>query len=228
MIGVIQKWLMSGAEVHEGLRLLNQYAPNKHLHRLVSLRPDKFRPLLIQTLSALIPTEAADIIQPVIHKATFREQWSFLSDSDCPNELKILAADKISAYRNYISAHQQLFECVTEEDCFSVAKKVVENFIENRNIHSEFTYYREHNSVLGKHPIFGEVKRLAELRRLPITELFRRKTNLEEAVWRIQSELKKGNKPHLDTARDRRLQKKRRELAEVNRIISDYGTVQHL
>lgn len=228
MIGVIQKWLMSGAEVQEGLRLLNQYAPNKHLHRLVSLRPDKFRPLLIQTLSALIPTASANLIQPVIHKITFREQWSFLDDNDCPNELKILAADKISAYRNYTSAHQQLFECVTEEDCFSVAKKVVENFIENRKIHSELAYYKEHRSLLGKHPIFDEVKRLAGLRALPITELFRRKTNLEEAIWRIQSELRKGNKPHLDTTREQRLQKKRRELAEVERIISGYGTIQHL
>lgn len=225
MITVIQNWLNSGAEVQEGLRLLDIYAPNKHLRRLVALRPDRFRPLLIQTLSALIPKKTKPVC---IGKNSFREQWSFLSDRDCPNELKILAADKISAYRNYTSAHQQLFECVTEEDCFSVAKKVVENFIENRKIHSELAYYKEHRSLLGKHPIFDEVKRLAELRALPITELFRRKTNLEEAIWRIQSELRKGNKPHLDTTREQRLQKKRRELAEVERIISGYGTIQHL
>lgn len=225
MITVIQNWLNSGAEVQEGLRLLDIYAPNKHLRRLVALRPDRFRPLLIQTLSALIPKKTKPVC---IGKNSFREQWSFLDDNDCPNELKILAADKISAYRNYTSAHQQLFECVTEEDCFSVAKKVVENFIENRKIHSELAYYKEHRSLLGKHPIFDEVKRLAELRALPITELFRRKTNLEEAIWRIQSELRKGNKPHLDTTREQRLQKKRRELAEVERIISGYGTIQHL
>ena len=227
MIDVIHRWLMSGAEVQEGLRLLDIYAPNAHLHRLVSLRPDKFKHLLIQKLSAL----AAQSSSPVLlhsNRSSFREQWSFLDEEGCPNELKILVADKITAYRNYTSAHRKLFSCTSRQDCFATAKKVVENFLENRKILSELAYYKEHHTLLGKHPIFGEVKRLVELRRLPITELFRRKTNLEEAVWRIQSELKKGNKPHLDTARDRRLQKKRRELAEVNRIISDYGTVQHL
>lgn len=222
MIGVIQKWLMSGAEVHEGLRLLNQYAPNKHLHRLVSLRPDKFRPLLIQTLSALIPTEAVDIIQPVIHKATFREQWSFLDEEDCPNELKILAADKITAYRNYTSAHLELFTCTSQQDCFATAKKVVENFIENRKIISELAYYKEHHALLGKHHIFEEVKQIAKLRRLSIVDLFRRRDNLEEAIWRIESEIRKGNKPHLQTSREQRLRVKQRELREVKKIISDF------
>ena len=225
MITVIQNWLNSGAEVQEGLRLLDIYAPNKHLRRLVALRPGRFRPLLIQTLSALIPKKTKPVCTG---KNSFREQWSFLSDRDCPNELKILAADKITAYRNYVVAHQDLFDCTTPEDCFFIAKKVVENFIENRKIHSELAFYKEHHNILGKHPIFREVKELAELRRLPITELFRRKENLEEAIWRIQSEIRKGNKPHLDTTREQRLLAKRRALAEVERIISGYGTIQHM
>ncbi|MBR2624137.1 MAG: hypothetical protein IKC96_03280 [Paludibacteraceae bacterium] len=139
----------------------------------------------------------------------------------------MLAADKITAYRNYTSAHQSLFDCTSLESCFVVAKKVVENFIENRKIHSELAYYKEHHVVLGKHPIFEEVKRIAELRQLPVAELFRRKTNLEEAIWRVQSEIRKGNKPHLLSEREQRLSAKRRELAEVERIISGYGTIQH-
>lgn len=227
MIDVIKRWLLSGAEVQEGLRLLDIYAPNQHLHRLVSLRPAKFKHLLVQTLSALIPTPTPISISPRPPKITFREQWSFLDEPTCPNELKILAADKITAYRNYTSAHRELFDCTSQQECFSTAKKVVENFLENRKILSELAYYKEHHSLLGKHPIFGEVKRLAELRRLSVVDLFRRRDNLEEAIWRVQNEMHKGNKPHLDTTREQRLQTKRRELAEVERIISEYGTLQH-
>ncbi len=228
MINAIQNWLKTGAEVQEGLRLLGLYAPNNHLHRLVSLRPEQFKHLLIERLSSLLPSTppVALTITPVA-KIPFREQWSFLSEQDCPNELKILAADKITAYRNYTTAHQSLFDCTSLESCFVVAKKVVENFIENRKIHSELAYYKEHHVVLGKHPIFEEVKRIAELRQLPVAELFRRKTNLEEAIWRVQSEIRKGNKPHLLSEREQRLSAKRRELAEVERIISGYGTIQH-
>lgn len=217
---------MSGAEVQEGLRLLDIYAPNVHLHRLVSLRPDKFKHLLIQKLSALAAQSASPVL-PHSNRSSFREQWSFLDEEDCPNELKILVADKITAYRDYTSAHRELFSCTSRQDCFATAKKVVENFLENRKILSELAYYKEHHSLLGKHPIFGEVKRLAELRRLSVVDLFRRRDNLEEAIWRVQNEMRKGDKPHLDTAREQRLQSKRRELAEVERIISEYGTLQH-
>ena len=222
MITVIRNWLNSGAEVQEGLRLLDIYAPNKHLRRLVALRPDKFRPLLIQTLSALLPKTTRPV---VISKNSFREQWSFLSDSDCPNELKILAADKITAYRNYVVAHQDLFDCTTLEDGFFIAKKVVENFIENRKIYSELAFYKEHHNILGKHLIFDEINRLNTLRELPIVELFRRRDNLEGAIWRIQSEIKKGNKPYLQISREQRLNAKQRELNEINRIISHYNNL---
>lgn len=227
MIDVIHRWLMSGAEVQEGLRLLDIYAPNAHLHRLVSLRPDKFKHLLIQKLSALAAQSASPVL-PHSNRSSFREQWSFFDEEDCPNELKILVADKITAYRNYTSAHRELFSCTSRQDCFATAKKVVENFLENRKILSELAYYKEHHALLGKHPIFGEVKRIAKLRQLPIPELFRIKTNLEKVIWRIQSEIRKGNKPHLDSSREQRLQAKRRELAEIERIISEYGTLQHM
>lgn len=221
MIQAIRNWLGSGAEVQEGLRLLAIYAPNPHLHRLVSINPSQFKHLLVQVLSDKIPA-----ITPSINRqSSFRENWSFLSDVDCPNELKVLASDKITAYWNYVDAHEKLFSCFTLEECFLTAKKIIENYIENRKIYSELAYYKEHHSLLGKHPIFDEMKRLAELRHLSIQELFRRKCNLEDAIWRIRSEIKKGDKPHLLITREQRLHRKQRELNEVQRIISTYATV---
>ena len=219
MMNEIRKWLDSGADVHTGLRLLNLYAPNEHLARLVSLNPARYKTLLMQTLTAKLPENTP------VPARTFRQDWEFLQNPDCPNELKILAADKITAYRNYVSAHESLFDCTSLDECFIAAKKVVENYIENRKIISELTYYREHGSVLGKHPIFDEVKRYAELRQLSVVELLRRKANLEGAIWRIDSEIRKSNKPHLLTSREQRRKVKQRELAEVQRIIAQYDAV---
>ena len=222
MIQAINNWLGSGAEVQEGLRLLAIYAPNPHLHRLVSMNPSQFKHLLVRVLSKKI---SAVEVPANLPRPSFRENWSFLADADCPSELKVLASDKITAYWNYVDAHQKLFSCFSLEECLVQAKKVVENYIENRKIHSELAYYKEHRSVLGKHPIFDEMKRLAELRRLSIQELFRRKSNLEDAIWRVKSEIKKGDKPHLQTIREQRLNRKQRELNEVMRIISTYAAV---
>lgn len=217
MMNDIRQWLDSGAEVQEGLRLLNRYAPNKHLTQLVSINPSRYKHLLIQALRAKEPIGQTT---NVAVKA-FRHEWSFLQEPDCPNELKILAADKITAYNNYISAHEHLYNCLTLEECYCTAKKLVENFIENRKILSELAYYKNHKVLLGKHPIFVEIKRYAALRRLPVAELFRRKENLEAAIWRIDSEIRKGTKPHLLESRERRRISKQRELAEVDRIIQD-------
>ena len=201
---------------------MNIYAPNEHLARLVTLNPSRYKQLLVRTLTA---KAAPEIAQPVVHPRRFREDWPFLQDPGCPNELKILAADKITAYRNYVSAHEQLDDCTSPKECYAVAKKLIENYIENRKIHSELAYFKEHGNTLGKHPIFDELKHCAELRRLPIAELFRRKENLEGAIWRINSEIRKETKPHLLTSRERRLKSKQRELAEVQQIIASYATL---
>ena len=108
-------------------------------------------------------------------------------------------------------------------ECFETAKKVIENFIENRNITSEFAYYLEHGNILGKHPVFAVTKRIAEMRKLPILELIRRQRNLNENIWRIRNEISKGNRQHLLIEREARLRQRELELQEINRIIDEYS-----
>lgn len=217
----VSQWLQSGAEVREGLRLLSIYAPNRHLEALVSRKPERFKDLLKKTLSRFADTTPA----PTLKKpGSFRETWPFLSDPKCPAELKILAADKISAYHNFVSGHEQLYSCTDLESCFEAARKVIENYKQNRKIHSEFAYYKEHGVCLGKHEIFAESKRMAELRSLSIVALIRKRKNLEGSIWRIRNEIGKGTKPHLLGSREARLQSKQRELDEVNRMIEDFET----
>lgn len=214
----IDRWIDSGAEVSEGLRLLNIYSPNVHLSKLVSLNP-RYSYLLVDKLKQF----SSDYKCKPKKGRTFRENWPFLSDPKCPPELKILAADKITAWINMTDGHEELFDCSSPEECFDTAKKVIKNFMENRKITSEFKYYLEHGNVLGKHPIFASTKKITALRRLPVAELFRKQRNLSENVWRIRNEISKGDKPHLLIEREERLRTRELELEETNRIIDEYS-----
>lgn len=218
----VSQWIQNGAGVEEGLRLLSEYAPDPFTERLVRLNPNRYGYLIRQKLQRFASSEPAHQPPTYQERQKFRQQWPFLADPDCPYELKILAADKITAYQNYVSGHAKLFSCSTLEECFETAKNIIKNYTENRKILSEFTYYGEHRTCLGKHPIFSEMNRLAEVRALPISELFRRKKNLEQNIWRIQSEINKNDKPHLLAEREARLESRRRELRETERLIADY------
>lgn len=217
----VDRWIDSGAEVTEGLRLLNIYAPNAHLSMLVSLNPKKFACLLIKRLQNF--GTKGEKKQERKKERTFRENWPFLSEPSCPPELKILAADKITAWINQTEGHEKLFECSSLTECFETAKKVIENFIENRNITSEFSYYLEHGNILGKHPVFSVTKKIAEMRKRSILELIRRQRNLNENIWRIRNEIRKGDKPYLLIEREARLRQRELELQEINRIIDEYS-----
>jgi hypothetical protein len=220
MSNEIDRWICSGAEVTEGLRLLSIYAPNKWLDALVRKAPKEYSHLLKK---ALLPF-ATDVpfSQTLTKGGRFREDWPFLSEPDCPTELKALAADMITSWHNYVNAHEDLFKCTTPEECFEAAEKTVRNFYHNSVSRTEFQYYKEHHRILGKHPIFALTKKLDNLRRMPITELIRKRRNVQDSIWRAEREIKKGDRPDLKVSREERLSRLKMTLDEINRMIKEY------
>ena len=215
----IRQWLDSGAEVREGLRLLSIYAPNLHLEKLVLSRPDRYHSLLMKTLSGI----AGETVAETAAKApSLRDDYPFLSEPDCPPELKILAADKITAYRNFARYHEKLFSCSTLEECLDIAKNVIKFYNENAKIRLEFSYYQENHSILGKHPIFREMQRRNKLRSEGIIELMNRQRRLKGGIWRVRDNLKKTSEPKLIAERETLLESKLRELSEVEHLIEQY------
>lgn len=149
----------------------------------------------------------------------FREDYPFLNKHDCPHELKVLAADKISAWINYTEAHKKIPDATTK-DYHSLARYIIENYKENRLIHQELMYYKEHGQVLGKHRIFARMKEIKELKTKNMLELYAQKKKLEHNIWRIQSEIQKGDKPHLLAIRERRKKEKEAKLTEINTLVN--------
>ena len=214
----IENWLRNGAGIQEGLRLLSLYKPNPYLARMVERHPDKYRRLLIRTLTGRNP-EPTPADRPA---RSFREDWPFLSKPDCPPELKILAADKITAWANFARAHEKLFDCVTPEQCLEQAKNCVFYYQQNRKIFSEFAHYQDTGHVLGKHPVFGEVRRSREMLSAGPVELMRRQHNLRAAISRLKRQLDAGGRPDLNAGRAELLATKGRELAEVEKILKNF------
>ena len=220
MSNEIDRWIGSGAEVTEGLRLLSIYAPNRWLDTLVRKAPKEYSSLLKK---ALLPfASEVPFSQTLTRGGRFREDWPFLSEPDCPTELKALAADMISSWHNYVNAHEDLFSCLTPEECFAAAEKTIRNFSQNSEIRTEFQYYKEHHRVLGKHPIFALSKRMDSLRRLPVTKLAQKRRNVQDSIWRAERGIKKGDRPDLKATREERLARLRMTLAEINRMINEY------
>lgn len=214
----VENWLRTGAGIQEGLRLLSLYKPNPYLARMVERHPDKYRRLLIRTLTGRDPAPT-----PADRPArSFREDWPFLSRPDCPPELKILAADKITAWTNFAREHEKLFDCVTPEQCLEHAKNCVFYYQQNRKIFSEFAHYQGTGHVLGKHPVFGEVRRSHEMLSAGPIELMRRQHNLRAAISRLKRQMGTGGRPDLDAGRAELLAAKERELAGVEKILENY------
>ena len=134
-------------------------------------------------------------------------------------ELEALASRKFTKYRAYVRLHRQLRDCTSLEDCAKVAGELVDNYIDNRLIWEELTWYKEHGSLLGKHPAFAEFRRRRELNNLPVKELVKRQRQVEMNIWRVKSELAKGDKPHLDATRRERLAGYEKERADIVRLL---------
>lgn len=217
----VDRWINSGAEVNEGLRLLSIYAPNRWLADLVTRAPKRYAHLLKK---ALHPFSTSVPLSQTISRggSQFRKEWPFLEAPDCPQELKVLAADMISSWHAYVNGHEELYLCMSPEECYMVAEKTVNNFSQNCRIRNEFQYYKEHRRILGKHPVFRTSRRLDEMRRMPITALVRKRETIKGNIWRIRHEMSLGNRPDLQEDRSLRLRQRELELSEIERMIEEY------
>ncbi len=219
------KWLQNGANAQDGLQLMKQSGASQLTLRLIQSNPAGNKRFMVDYLSKKyeIKNEYSVFCEPEISfkrkSKSFREEFPFLNESNCPVELEALASRKFNKYHAYVDLHKKLRNCTSLGECADVSRSLIESYIENRTIWNELNYYNVHKSLLGKHPIFQEFARRKKLLSLPVKELVLRQQKIENNIWRIKSELKKGNKPHLDVERKERLVGYESELEEVKRLL---------
>ena len=114
-----------------------------------------------------------------------------------------------------------LFDLSDELECTRVTSLLIDAYIENRQIYDELTYYQNSHNVLGKHPIFKQFSRNREINRMSVKQLMLEQRKLKQNIWRVTSEINKGDKPHLDTMRHERLEQMERDFALVNQLLNE-------
>lgn len=229
---LVHNWLLGGADPEVGLRLFMDYCnPSSITARIVSREPSKH----LQTIrTALLKASGLSfdfrpIICPetIIHqsgsddsnKPKLRNQWPFLAEPTCPPELKLLISDKITAYTECVKEYGNLTAAVSQEEQLKSVKNLVESFISNHEIFKELKHYSDTGKILGKHLIFQQYQRIRELRNLNTLALFDKKKNLEHAIWRNESKIKKEKREDLLFSRQMKIKELKMQLAEVMRLL---------
>jgi hypothetical protein len=222
----ILKWLSSGCDPIVGLGLQEKYSKNKMLIRIVRIDPGQNLSIIIKELSKLAEIDTGTGNGTGKQEGTkpgksvsFRDEFPFLSSPHCPIELKALVTDKFSSYYLYKELHSKLTGCNNTKECADLSRDIIDSYIENRCIYAELDYYKKNGVILGKHPIFSHFRKMEDLRKLSIKDLVLKQQMLEHNIWRIESELKKNDKPHLVAERNLRLQEKKQQLSEVIRLL---------
>jgi hypothetical protein len=119
-----------------------------------------------ETLKALKVADAVSI----------REEFQFLKEADCPDELKILVADKITAWNIYVDAQRAISQAaelndLSNDELAALAKISVDAFDENQKIYEELNCYATFKRVLGIHPIFKKLQLSREVEIMTADEL---------------------------------------------------------
>lgn len=150
-----------------------------------------------------------------------RDRWPFLNKQDVPVELQALVTRKITRYHEYTSLYAKLRDCQSVEECGRVAGKLLDAYLDNQAITREMDYYQKHGKVLGRHPLFRHFQQLARLRSSSVKELLKEQKKTRDNIWRVKSEIRKGDKPHLDEKRRQKLQEYEMRLKEINNLLGE-------
>ena len=150
-----------------------------------------------------------------------RDRWPFLDEPDCPVELQALVTRRITMYHQYSNLYPKLRDCESVMELSTVCGKLLDAYLDNQAIFRELEYYQKHRKILGKHPFFRHYQQLTRLRSSTTSQLFLEKQRTLDNIWRVKSELRKGNKPHLDGKRRQRLQEYELKLQEINNLLGE-------
>ncbi len=120
-------------------------------------------------------------LAPKLDAKAIRVEFPYLNNKDCPDEMKILMADKITAWNNYLFCQEEIVKIESgeiiakDEYKANLAAQAIEYFDENQKIYDELNCYQTTGKILGIHPIFKNVKLSREVNSMTADELIKYK-----------------------------------------------------
>lgn len=139
---------------------------------------------------------------PKIDAKSIRVEFPFLNEKECPDEFKILIADKITAWNRYLEIHETLLRFKEDGiphdsipgELEKLAAEAVELFDENQKIYDELNAYQTTGKVLGLHPIFKKLQLTREVEEMTADELVKYKSSSAKYFTDNRQSLAKAQK----------------------------------
>ena len=160
-------------------------------------------------------------VSPMQKTPRLRDRWPFLNEPDCPVELQALITRRITRYHEYSNLYPQLREAQSLTELSALCGKLLDAYLDNQAIFRELEYYQKNRRVLGRHPLFRHFSQLYKLRSMSVRDLLREQQKTRDNIWRVNSELRKGDKPHLEQKRRAKLQEYELKLQEISKLLGE-------
>ena len=234
----LRDWLAGPRDMTEGAALYRRFGTNRMLKRQFSSdRTPMAREMLVNEIRKLaglselemqsirrraavssgVPVQSAPASEPAREvpesekqKIRFRERFPFLGSDGCPEVLKVLVADMFTAYGRFREAFESLQKGDLQRVMAPECEAAVDNYIENRMIFDELTYYRDHGKLLGTHPKVRAVLSPddePDYMTMDVGELVRKLNSAQVNVSKASSSVRKADTDEKRAAAEERLER---------------------
>lgn len=127
---------------------------------------------------------------------SIREEYPFLNDKDCPEELLIVVGKKIASWKRYQALHEQIqnfdVEKEGEEALSELTAQATSEYEDNQALDAELKHYAETKEVLAAHPSLLEFRIKKEVEQMSNDELLKFVNSSKTFFTRSKKDLEKA------------------------------------
>jgi hypothetical protein len=125
-----------------------------------------------------------------------REDYPFLAEPGCPDELKIAVADMITAWYQAKAGHEALFQAENPEQELQAVTVVVESMLANTELRDKLNFYKVHGTLQSEEEAPEVAKMKEAVDAMTAEQRFLRRQNVILYITRKNKELEpKDGKP---------------------------------
>lgn len=160
------------------------YQEAKALAKALALKLEDQKALTIHNAlsaakNALVYNQLQELPAPQKASIKLREQFPFLKEKDCPDVLKLLVSDLITAWENFKENQPLLHQNLTDADAKALVDVVLEDYINNKLAWDELEHYKINGTLLGVHPIFEIITAKEDIAAMNAVDLAKKINNLK-------------------------------------------------
>lgn len=153
------------------------------------------RSILAAKRQELIDIKAKEIPQKQKESIKLRTQFPFLREANCPKELHLVVAELITAYEEFAAKQPLLHKHMSQEEKTALVKDVNLAYINKSEAFDELQHYKETGTLLGKHPVFEQLKAEEEIMKMNAADLAKKINNLTGNINRNKTKFDSAETP---------------------------------